>query len=74
MSKMENWREKIKVGDISEASRRTGINQSTYHISKNKTPEKWTKSQRAINLAIKRIIEEREAEIALLTGNDQSKC
>lgn len=57
---MKNWKEKIRRGDIAEASKRSGIHPNRYSESCKTPVEKWTPQMIGINVALKSLIEERE--------------
>ena len=61
---MENWRDKIKQGDITEASHRARVAPTVYQQSKKLSPEDWTAGMARVNLELKKIVEEREQFIA----------
>jgi len=63
-TKMENWKEKIKTGDITEAAKRTGLSIQVYYSSQKISPTEWTAGMARINIALKNIVEEREQFIA----------
>ena len=53
---MENWKDKIKRGDIAVACRRVGVSATVYHESKKITPGKWTSGMYNVNIELKRMI------------------
>lgn len=62
--KMEDWRKKIKRGDIAEVCRRIGVTTQVYYDSLTKSNTEWTSSQFSVNIELKKMIEERENFIA----------
>ena len=71
--KMENWREKIVHGDISEAARRAGVGRQWYGESLRIPVVDWEKRHIAINKALKEIVEEREAYRATFMAEREAR-
>ena len=61
---MENWKEKIKRGDVAEVCRRIGVSSTNYYESQKIPQEKWTSAMFRLNIELKKMIEERENFIA----------
>ena len=61
---IENWRELIKSGDITDASKIVGCSRDYYARSLKINPAEWSPPMVAINREVKRIICERETSRA----------
>lgn len=66
---MENWKEKIKFGDITRAAERSGLKPNVYYASCRISVDQWTPSMVDINAALKNMIEEREKNRAEFLSN-----
>ena len=57
---MDNWREKLKTGDIERAAAIAGCSSTVYRQSKSVPISEWTRYMIAINRELKKIVEDRE--------------
>ena len=57
---MENWKEKINKGDITNAARAAKCAREVYHQSLNVDPENWTSKMIDVNYELKKIVVDRE--------------
>jgi hypothetical protein len=70
---MENWREKINRGDITEVCRKFDVPPQVYSYALKKTTREWTTAQFNVNIELKKRVEDREkfiAEQEFLQRND----